>query len=740
MTKYEIKLLIVEDDNVIRSIYQRVLQNTVANILVAENGEEGYNIFLKENPDLILTDIKMPIMNGLDMINKIREENKAVRILIMSAYGESRYFINAIESGVKGFLTKPIKNEDLKKAVVEQASDILLEKNLVEAELKRRTAENEKEKSDKILNSLSEITATIFQQGLNDASIEFGLKQIGEATQSTRVVIIKFETENGNRNAQILNIWRANNESKEYVKLPNNEIGLQTPMLEGWHKLMKSNKIVGGNVSNFDPQMKSLFEMLGSKSISIMPIFVNEDLWGGLVLENSLTEHVISENEAKAMKMVAYNFGAALYRKSVERELINMNLNLEKRVKERTNELEIEVFERSNAQALLRESEEKYRLIYENASNGILLIQNETILLTNPTMVVLMELMPRELIGHKFYNFIKSSNKKDIRKFFKSDKMHMTESSFEIMISTQSEKERWLDIKVNGIEWDDEPGFLVFASDVTLKKSAQLKLNDLNKNLEKKISQEISRVKQQHQLLIQKTKLESLGELSASLAHEINQPLGGISMGLENIIFKMSQNELSDDYLNSKVNVLFSDITRIKQIIEHVRTFSRDQQNAEVKLLSIDKVAKNAVSLIKRQYANHEVDLIIEIPNDTYYTLGNPFRLEQVFLNILSNAKAAVDEKFEQNYKDYKKRIKLSMEKDDEYIFINISDNGIGMPIEVMDKIFEPFFTTKDQQSGTGLGLSISYGIIKEMNGEIRVESDPNSCTKLTVELPITKS
>ncbi len=142
MTKYEIKLLIVEDDNVIRSIYQRVLQNTVANILVAENGEEGYNIFLKENPDLILTDIKMPIMNGLDMINKIREENKAVRILIMSAYGESRYFINAIESGVKGFLTKPIKNEDLKKAVVEQASDILLEKNLVEAELKSRTAEN----------------------------------------------------------------------------------------------------------------------------------------------------------------------------------------------------------------------------------------------------------------------------------------------------------------------------------------------------------------------------------------------------------------------------------------------------------------------------------------------------------------------------------------------------------------------------------------------------------------------
>lgn len=740
MAIYEIKLLLVEDDSIIRSIYKRILQNTVSHIIIARNGEEGFTLFQEHKPDLVLTDIKMPIMNGLDMIKKIRENNRTVRILIMSAYGESRYFINAIESGVKGFLTKPIKNTDLIKAVAEQANDILLEKNLKEAERKRTAAEYEKEKSDKILSILSKITATIFQKGLNDSSIVYGLRQLGEATQTTRVLIIQFEMVKNKRIAQLKHIWRQNDKKTRQDLIPDNRITMQSPTLDYWFEQMKSNKIVGGNVRGFTQDVRQLFERLGSKSVYIMPIFVNEDLWGGIVIEDSEKEHSLSENETKALKMVGYNFGAAIYRKNVERELINMNFNLEKRVRERTNALEIEIAERSNAQALLRESEEKYRLIYENASNGILLIQNETILLTNPTMVVLMESMPRNLIGHKFFSFIKSKNREEIRKFFSSDNTDTIEKSFEIMISTKSVEERWLDIKVNKIEWDTEPGFLVFASDVTLKKTAQLNLNDLNKNLEERISQAVIRVKQQHQLLIQKTKLESLGELSASLAHEINQPLGGISMGLENIYYKMLQNELNDDYLSSKINVLFNDINRIKKIIEHVRTFSRDQQNASIKLINVNEVAKNAISLINSQYTENKVDLVVNIPSSSFNTLGNPFRLEQVFINILSNAKAAVDDKFNRKIKNYKKKIKLSIEKDDEFIFINISDNGIGMSEEIMNKIFEPFFTTKDQQSGTGLGLSISYGIIKEMNGVINVKSDQNSCTKLTVKLPITKS
>jgi PAS domain S-box-containing protein len=738
---YDIKLLLVEDDTIIRGIYERVLRKTVSNIILAKNGEEGYELFKKEKPDLILSDIKMPVMNGLDMIHKIRGESKTVRIIIMSAYGESRYFINAIESGVKGFLTKPIKNEHLEKIVSEQANDILLEKNLKKEEKKRISAEMGRKKSDKILTSLSTITATFFQKGLNKSTILSGLKLVGEATESSRVVLYKLEKENDIPVANLQYIWRENKASSVFVNSDNKKIPINSPMLTKWLKLLKSNINIGGNVSDFESSERKMFESSSSKSLMVIPVFVNEDLWGFINLDDTVKERSWSKNEINALYSFSYNLGAALYRKNSEQELIHMNINLEKRVKERTKELEIEIAERTNAQILLRESEEKYRLIFENASEGILLVQNREIILTNPAMVELMEKLPKNLIGFQPEDFITSSNKSEVKDFFSSNENINSENSFEVMISTKSEKHKWLELKVNGIEWDTEPGYLIFAADVTLRKIAQNKLKKLNKSLENRVAKEIRQVKKQQELLIQKTKLESLGELSAGLAHEINQPLGGLSMGLENIIFKMSQNQLDNNYINSKINVLFKDIDRINNIIEHVRTFSRDQQNASVEIVHVDHVVANAISLINKQYQNHQVELIIKIPKGTFTTKGNPFRLEQVILNILSNAKSAVDSKYENsNDETYKKKIQISLEKNEEFIFLKVCDNGVGMTKRVINKIFEPFFTTKDQQSGTGLGLSISYGIIKEMKGVIKAESEKNIKTKLTIQLPLNKA
>ena len=737
---YNVKLLIVEDDIVIRGIYHTVLKKTISTIILARNGEEGYELFKKEQPDLILTDIKMPVMNGLDMITKIRNENKTVRILIMSAYGESKYFINAIESGVKGFLTKPFRNDHLEKVVGEQANDILLEKKFKDEEKKRIAAELSREKSDKIINSLSTITTAFLQQGLNESSIMLGLKLIGESTMSSRIAFYKLVEEDKQKAIIQQNIWHSNASLEASIENSISKLLLNTPMLIKWLNILEANGYISGNVSEFDSTEKQVFENINSKSVIAIPIFVNEDLWGCISLDDVFKERKWNRNEISALYSFAYNLGAAVYRKNTEQELIHMNVNLEERVKERTKALEIEIAERSKTQDLLRESEEKYRLIYENAGEGILLIQDGKVILTNPTMVMLMDIIPRKLIGNNFHDFIRSDNKNEIEAFFNINEEIIKEESFEVMISTKSEKRKWLELKVSGIDWDGEPGYLVFASDVSTKKKAQYNLKQLNKSLEERIQKEINNVKQQQELLIQKTKLESLGELSAGLAHEINQPLGGISMGLENILIKMSQDELNNEYVTSKVNLLFEDIDRIKNIIEHVRTFSRDQQNTSIELLDVDNVVRNAISLINKQYRNHQIDLIIDIPKEVYKTYGNPFKLEQVLLNILSNAKAAVDRRLEINCDtNYHKQIKILLEKDHEVIYINVSDNGIGMTKEIMDKIFEPFFTTKDQQSGTGLGLSISYGIINKMNGMIRVESEENACTKLTIELPLIK-
>ncbi|MFU8844149.1 MAG: sensor histidine kinase, partial [Bacteroidales bacterium] len=258
----------------------------------------------------------------------------------------------------------------------------------------------------------------------------------------------------------------------------------------------------------------------------------------------------------------------------------------------------------------------------------------------------------------------------------------------------------------------------------------------LNLTLEKRVVEELKKREKQQQLLIQKSKLESIGELAAGIAHEINQPLGGISMGLDNILFKLSYGGVSEEYLKTKIDALFKDIDRIRQIINHVRIFSRDQKNLVDEPININEVIQDTLSLITKQYQNHNVDIALDLESGCCHTTGNKYRIEQVLLNLLSNAKYAVDERFRQLKTGYQKKIGIRTHTSNDYIVVDITDNGIGIPEKYINNIFDPFFTTKEVEKGTGLGLSISYGIIQEMKGSILVESRENEYTKMSIHLP----
>jgi signal transduction histidine kinase len=228
-----------------------------------------------------------------------------------------------------------------------------------------------------------------------------------------------------------------------------------------------------------------------------------------------------------------------------------------------------------------------------------------------------------------------------------------------------------------------------------------------------------------------------MGELSAGIAHEINQPLGGLSMGLDNILFKMSLGEFSEEYLKNKINSLFKDIDRIRQIINHVRVFSRDQEVVVSEIVDVNEVIHDALSMMSRQYHNQNVHINLSLSDEKCFTIGNKYRLEQVILNLLSNAKYAVDERQKVlNSKNFTKMITISSRNQGLQTMFEIEDNGIGIPKKNMANIFDPFFTTKDVEHGTGLGLSITYGIIKEMKGEIMVDSQVNKFTRVSVTLP----
>jgi two-component system, NtrC family, sensor kinase len=269
------------------------------------------------------------------------------------------------------------------------------------------------------------------------------------------------------------------------------------------------------------------------------------------------------------------------------------------------------------------------------------------------------------------------------------------------------------------------------------QKETELRIIEMNKTLEKRMISEIKKQEKQQLLLAQKSKLESLGILTAGIAHEINQPLGGISMGLDNILMRLSDDTLSPKYLKEKVSTLFENVDRIKRIIDHTRTFSRSHKPASFERVEVLKVIESALNMVKSQYVNHGIELEINISDDIEPIIADKFKLEQVVLNLLSNAKDAVDEKYAfLNDDSYIKRIKIESSQDDENVYIEVVDNGSGIKAKDIEKIFDPFYTTKKEDKGTGLGLSISYGFVKDLLGDISVESEEGEYTKFEIKIP----
>ncbi len=264
---------------------------------------------------------------------------------------------------------------------------------------------------------------------------------------------------------------------------------------------------------------------------------------------------------------------------------------------------------------------------------------------------------------------------------------------------------------------------------------AEKALKEWNHTLETRVHDEIQKRQQQEQIVMQKSKLESLGRLAAGIAHEINQPLGMINIGIQNLFNKLNSGKVTKEYTEEKAVYFTENIDRIRKIIDHIRLFSRDQQSIIPEKTDVRTVISNALSMMQTQCKEHNVKIDLDLPELPLPVFGNKYRLEQVILNLLSNAKDAVEEKYDSF--DDTKQIKIRNYRFEQKICIEVEDNGGGIDSEHLDHIFEPFFTTKSENMGTGLGLSICYGIIHDMNGTINCRSVKGKGTVMTIELPV---
>jgi PAS domain S-box-containing protein len=282
----------------------------------------------------------------------------------------------------------------------------------------------------------------------------------------------------------------------------------------------------------------------------------------------------------------------------------------------------------------------------------------------------------------------------------------------------------------------------LFLETVAWRIARIISLHDSQSKLSKtvaELNETISDLKIKQQILIQKSKMESLGELSAGMAHEINQPLVIISLSIENIMQKMSVGPkvLPTAYLQRKFESMLLNVSRIQQIIDNMRIFAHDQSSIIFEKVSISELLSKTMEMVAVQFRAEGIKIIVDSVDGKAHVIGNIFKLEQVLLNLLSNSRYAVNEKFSKSANGaFQKQIEIRAARKGNHLHLEVTDNGIGIMEEHIEKLFTPFFTTKMEGTGTGLGLPIVYGIVKEMNGDIRVTSKIDEYTTVRITLP----
>jgi histidine kinase len=357
-----------------------------------------------------------------------------------------------------------------------------------------------------------------------------------------------------------------------------------------------------------------------------------------------------------------------------------------------------------------KKSEEKYRTIFDTIPNPVFVLDAETlnILDCNNNVTRVYGFGKQELLNRSFLDLFQGEDRNAMA-------LQIKTSNF-INRAKQVRKDGhviYVRIRMASSEYSGQNVILLTASDITIQLVAE-------------------------QQLIQASKMATLGEMATGIAHELNQPLSVIKTASSFIRRKMAKKDAIDhETLGTLAEEMDSHVDRAEKIINHMREFGRKSEVAKEKV-QVNQVLKRALDFFKQQLKLREIEVTEQMEENLPIILADPNRLEQVFVNLLINARDAIEKKGEQGKpRDAHGSILLQTKVEQGLVTVKVTDNGTGIPEAIREKIFEPFFTTKNVGKGTGLGLSISYGIVRDYEGTIRVDGKEGEGATFTVQFPV---
>ncbi|MDN3512506.1 MAG: PAS domain-containing protein [Candidatus Jettenia sp.] len=373
------------------------------------------------------------------------------------------------------------------------------------------------------------------------------------------------------------------------------------------------------------------------------------------------------------------------------------------------------IIRRKHAKKTLRASESKYRLLFESLPQRIFSKDKNFVYMScNENLARDLHIRPDEITGKTDYDFFP----KELAEKYRTEDKRVIESG-----QTDDREEKYiidgqeLIVRMVRTPIKDEKGnvlgilgaFLDITEKITLQREAE---------------------RSRH--------LASLGELAAGVAHEINNPITGV-INCAQILFNKSSEGSKERDIASRI---IKEANRIANITSSLLSFARFGDSKEKKsIVSIREIVANTFVLIKAQLRKEGITIKLDVSPKLPQIIAHPQQIQQVFLNAISNARYALNQKYPEAHDN--KILEIIGEEttidNRPAVKITFYDHGTGIPAMIRDRVVEPFYTTKPRSKGTGLGLSISYSIIKDHEGRLIIDSVEGVFTKVIIVLPAFK-
>lgn len=534
---------------------------------------------------------------------------------------------------------------------------------------------------EKVLKTINRCAETLLKSIDWKSEINKLIEEIGKSVNVNSVYVFQNHTIDSEPATSLLFRWRSPEIEREVEKTQLQNISYRLAGFERWVEVLGKGEVIYGPVREFPFREYLFLSILGIKSILVAPIFVGDKWWGFITLNDCKSEREWEKSEIDAIKTFADILGLAIQRGENEKAL--------------------------------RESEEKYRKLFEDSKDPIYISTPEGKFIdVNPAFVELFGYASKEEILKIDIATELYENPADRKKFQEAIERQGYIKDYETHLKTKDGRK--LIVYETSTPIFDEKGNIIAYQGIL---------------------RDVTRIKTLEQQLLQSQKMESLGRLTAGIAHDINNSLTVLLVNTQ-----LAQKSLPQDVQKAeeKLKEIEQTIKKMGEFTKKLLIFSREQP-AAMRIVDLNSIINDFTRvMLKALRENIKIELILapKLPN----IKADPALIHQLLLNLIINAQEAIPDSgkivietytryIDQEYSDFHLDAKPG-----EYVVLSVTDTGVGISKDIINRIFEPFFTTKEH--GTGLGLSIVYGIVKQHGGFINVYSEVGQGTTFRIYLP----